>query len=79
MQMYIKFVMLYATFLALYQAFYNSTNTECSHWDQSLDEGYGGWSTENCSLVEETREEAVCECNNLGNFAITLVSKIHKL
>ena len=50
MQMYIKFVMLYATFLALYQAFYNSTNTECSHWDQSLDEGYGGWSTENCSL-----------------------------
>jgi len=58
-------------------AFYNSTNTECSHWDQSLDEGYGGWSTENCSLVEETTEEAVCECNHLGNFAITLVSKIH--
>jgi len=77
MQMYIKFVMLYATFFALYQAFYNSTNTECSHWDQSLDEGYGGWSTENCSLVEEIREEAVCECNHLGNFAITLVSKIH--
>jgi len=55
------------------QALHNSTNTQCSYWDQSLDEGYGGWSTEGCSLVEETREEAVCECNHLGNFAITLV------
>jgi len=55
------------------QAAVNSTSTQCSHWYQPLDEGYGGWSTKGCSLVEETREEAICECRHLGTFAITVV------
>jgi len=40
--------------------------------------GYGGWSTEGCFVVEETREEAVCECDHLGSFAITLVRYMYK-
>jgi len=52
----------------------DGNNTQCSHWNQSLDEGYGGWSTESCSLVEATREEATCECDRLESFTILVVS-----
>ena len=66
------------TNVLFFQALYNGTNTRCSFWDQSIDAGYGGWSTDGCFLAEETREEVVCECDHLGNFAITLVSYMIK-
>ena len=35
--------------------------------------GFGDWSTRGCTLVNETEEEAMCECDHLTNFAILLV------
>ena len=52
----------------------NGTKTECSFWDQSLDSGYGAWSTDGCRLRSESRSEAVCECNHLTQFALVVVS-----
>ena len=56
------------------QAMENGTRTECSFWDQSLDSGYGAWSTEGCRLLSESRTEAVCECDHLTQFALVVVS-----
>ncbi len=47
-----------------------SGSAECSFWDQSLDDGYGAWSTEGCSLVKDGRDSTSCKCNHLTNFAI---------
>ena len=58
------------------QARENGTRTECSFWDQSLDSGYGAWSTEGCRLLSESRTEAVCECDHLTQFALVVVSGI---
>lgn len=45
-------------------------SAKCSYWDQSLDFGYGGWSSDGCQLVQETTDEATCHCTHLTNFAI---------
>lgn len=52
----------------------NGSRTECSFWDQSLDGGYGAWSTAGCRLVSENRREAVCACDHLTEFALLVVS-----
>ena len=54
----------------LLQELRDSGNTEPSFWDQEKDEGYGAWSTEGCSLVSETFDQATCQCNHLTSFAI---------
>ena len=64
--------------LSLSQVVKNGSDTECSYWDQALDRGYGAWSTEGCSLVEESYDKATCECNHLTNFAVLRVS-LHAL
>ena len=57
------------------QAVQNGTRTECSFWDQSLDGGYGAWSSNGCRLLSETRNEAVCECDHLAQFSLVVVSE----
>ena len=57
----------------------NGTKTECSFWDQSLDNGYGAWSTDGCRLVSENRREAVCACDHLTQFALLVVSPLFPL
>ena len=52
----------------------NGTRTDCAFWDQSLDDGYGAWSTDGCRLVSESKTEAVCACNHLTQFALLVVS-----
>ena len=52
----------------------NGTKTECSFWDQSLDEGYGAWSTDGCRLLSEDEISAMCECDHLTQFALIVVS-----
>ena len=52
----------------------NGTKTECSFWDQSLDDGYGAWSTDGCRLVSEDDRVARCECDHLTQFALLVVS-----
>ena len=64
--------------LSLSQVVKNGSDTECSYWDQALDGGYGAWSTEGCSLVDESYDKATCECNHLTNFAVLRVS-LHAL
>lgn len=51
-------------------AIQESSGSKCSYWEQSLDDGYGGWSEEGCELIRENGDEVVCECNHLTNFAI---------
>lgn len=53
-----------------------SGSTEASFWDQNIDSGFGAWSTEGCSLVSETLEEARCECNHLTSFAILVDTSV---
>jgi hypothetical protein len=49
----------------------NGTRTECVFWDQSLDEGYGAWSTEGCELVLDSDEGfADCRCTHLTQFTL---------
>lgn len=43
---------------------------ECSFWDQTLDQNYGAWSSEGCSLVRDGGEVTSCHCSHLTNFAI---------
>ncbi len=50
--------------------------TSCSFWDQSIDSGYGGWSSEGCKLVAESADSATCECNHLTNFGILVDSTV---
>lgn len=52
---------------------------ECSFWDQSLDSGFGAWSTEGCTLISEDREAATCHCDHLTNFALITVSPLNVL
>ena len=55
-----------------------AVHVECSYWDLSLDEGFGGWSTEGCSRVVRVEDDAgkvVCDCNHLTNFAVLLVGQ----
>ena len=42
----------------------------CSYWDQQLDGGYGSWSQEGCTLILESSDTVVCQCNNLGSYAL---------
>ena len=56
------------------EAVENGTKTECSFWDQSLDDGFGAWSTDGCRLVSESRSEVTCECDHLTQFALLVVS-----
>ncbi|CAI8042979.1 Adhesion G protein-coupled receptor L3 [Geodia barretti] len=50
----------------------NGTATECAFWDQSLDEGFGAWSSEGCRLETETetRNFAECTCTHLTQFTL---------
>jgi hypothetical protein len=48
----------------------NGTATECAFWDQSLDEGFGAWSSENCRLETETSDFAECTCTHLTQFTL---------
>lgn len=64
------------TLMKLPEAVENGTKTECSFWDQSLDSGYGAWATDGCRLVSESRNEAVCECDHLTQFALLVVSSL---
>ena len=52
------------------QSLLNGSQTECSFWDQSLDEGYGAWSEEGCRLMEETGDQSTCNCDHLTSFTI---------
>ena len=47
-----------------------SNSFKCSFWDQSLDDDFGGWSEEGCTLVRDSGDEVLCKCNHLTNFAI---------
>ena len=55
----------------------NGTATECAFWDQSLDEGFGAWSSEGCRLETETetRNFAECTCTHLTQFTLLVVSR----
>ena len=57
------------------EASQNGTETECAFWDQSLDEGYGAWSGDECVLERETSEFADCACTHLTQFTLLVVSQ----
>ena len=57
----------------------NGSRTECSFWDQSLDNGYGAWSTAGCRLESENDREAVCACDHLTQFALLVVRLLFPL
>jgi hypothetical protein len=44
----------------------------CKFWDQTLDEGYGQWSSDGCNLTNITETHATCECTHLTSFAVIL-------
>jgi hypothetical protein len=48
----------------------NGSISICVFWNQTLDEGYGGWSEEGCRLVREDELTSVCTCNHLSRFAL---------
>ena len=54
----------------------NGSASFCVFWDQSIDEEYGGWSTEGCKLLQEEEQMAVCTCNHLTSFALLVVSAL---
>ena len=51
----------------------NGTESVCVFWDEGLDEGYGGWSTEGCALISDSELVATCECDHLTSFALLVV------
>ncbi len=65
----------YCLFVCLFKAAERGRSVECSFWDQSLDDGFGAWSTEGCMLVRQGRRDAMCQCDHLTDFAIVAVSE----
>jgi len=63
-------------FPSLPKAQENGSAFFCVFWDQSIDEEYGGWSTEGCRLLQEEEQMAVCTCNHLTSFALLVVSAL---
>lgn len=47
--------------------------SSCVFWNQSLDEGYGGWSGVGCRLLQENDVMATCTCDHLTSFALIVV------
>ena len=55
----------------------NGTESVCVFWEEALDEGHGGWSTEGCRLVSDNELVALCECDHLTSFSLLVVSSYH--
>ena len=51
---------------------YDMTMT-CVFWNQTLDEGFGDWSSEGCQLDANVAGKAICGCNHLTSFALLVV------
>lgn len=58
------------------KAMENGTESVCVFWDEELDEGYGGWSTEGCALISDSELAAICECDHLTSFALLVVGSL---
>ncbi|XP_019854609.1 PREDICTED: adhesion G-protein coupled receptor G2-like [Amphimedon queenslandica] len=44
---------------------------QCVFWDQSLNSGYGDWSSDNCDTSYDSVTQAIkCFCNHLTSFAV---------
>ncbi|XP_052804584.1 adhesion G protein-coupled receptor L4-like [Mya arenaria] len=56
----------------------------CGYWDTEENQGYGGWRTDGCSVVEhDSSSHVICSCNHLTNFAVLMdprnnISPLHK-
>ena len=61
---------------AFVQAVENGSMSVCVFWNQTLDEGYGGWSEDGCQLLREDDRTAVCTCDLLGIFFLLVVCGI---
>ncbi|XP_038058916.1 adhesion G-protein coupled receptor G2-like isoform X5 [Patiria miniata] len=53
----------------------DADNPRCVFWDETNNDGWGGWSTEGCSLdsgndIDDSN--VVCKCNHLTNFAMLM-------
>ncbi|XP_030648143.1 adhesion G-protein coupled receptor G2 [Chanos chanos] len=44
----------------------------CVFWDFSLNNGSGGWSSDNCTVRNSTANQTVCGCGHLTSFGILL-------
>ncbi|XP_072514997.1 uncharacterized protein [Salminus brasiliensis] len=51
-----------------------STNytVSCVFWDFGFNDGFGGWNTKGCSVLNRTENETVCGCNHLTSFGVLL-------
>ncbi|WAR04379.1 SVEP1-like protein [Mya arenaria] len=48
----------------------------CGYWDTEENQGYGGWRTDGCSVVEhDSSSHVICSCNHLTNFAVLMTLK----
>ncbi|XP_019850052.1 PREDICTED: hemicentin-1-like isoform X1 [Amphimedon queenslandica] len=51
----------------------NGSIPQCTFWNQSLDDGYGDWSSDGCNTSSgSTDSQVTCNCDHLTNFAILL-------
>uniref|UniRef100_A0A1X7UQX6 Calx-beta domain-containing protein n=1 Tax=Amphimedon queenslandica TaxID=400682 RepID=A0A1X7UQX6_AMPQE len=49
----------------------NGSFPQCVFWDQSLNSGYGDWSSDNCNTSYDSVTQAIkCFCNHLTSFAV---------
>jgi hypothetical protein len=42
---------------------------QCVFWNNSLNDGHGGWSDSGCVLIETTDKSITCSCNHLTSFS----------
>ena len=50
-------------------------NFTCVFWDESLDDGFGNWSSEGCRLTSDVIDKAECACDHLTSFALLMVCR----
>ncbi|XP_065832839.1 adhesion G-protein coupled receptor G6-like isoform X2 [Oscarella lobularis] len=54
----------------IFTSFQAAYAPQCVYWDEWANDGYGGWSSDGCEVVESNSTTVVCSCNHLTSFSV---------